>query len=264
MFNFSNKEDLKYSVSHYHVDTENNCDEHGCHDEGICRCGRIVDVTFDVGFVPANSFFTGIFDGGKGIDKALAHWFVRKHFNDLTWGYTSGGGYYGDELESIFIRDDNDFYHKAMTFSDMSNKERVEFMLTKEYGRVLPSVTKVKDWTMQAVFVADVMNSANTNLDTRTLRDYTEYCNELALMKHSRDMFQEHTQILAPLTIKNGMGKYQVIDGRHRTTALTQEYKYKEQIEGVSKKGNPNKKWTEQVFTPVYMWIICPVEEHTK
>lgn len=261
MLNWNNKIDnLLYAVS-YKDEREYSCEDSGCDEEGICRCCRIVGVEFCDDLDSVNKFFELIYEGGLGVEKALDHWFVRKHFKDIRFDYEVGGDYYGDELSKIVISDDGDFFNKASTFNQMSNSEKVQFLLKKEYGSVLPKIKNVKDWKLEAVFVSDVVNSGNTNFHPPKITEYETDFSYIA--RNSVVSFQEKTLQYAPLTIKVN-GKYQVIDGRHRTHALTKEYPYETTTEIRDKNGRKKYKISKEVFIPMYMWVICPVEENVK
>jgi hypothetical protein len=143
-------------------------------------------------------------------------------------------------------------------------------MLEHEYGKVLPSVKKVEDWELKAILTDDLLPSQNTHLSTQVLDEYKEFCE--GLVKSSHQHFQDNTKILAPLTLRSGKG-YQIIDGRHRATALTSEYAYmetkviprqvnKKQKNGSIKVINRNdRKDIVHPFVAVYMWVICPREK---
>jgi len=246
------------------TDMERNCEDAGCDSEGICRCSRIVGVEIDSDIFGVNVFFECSYEDktGDGLDRVLAHWFCRKNFSKISWGWTAGGGYYGEELERIYVENDNGFFNLSEGFENMSHKEKIEFLLKQEYGSVLPQVEKVKDWQLKAVFLSDVVNSLNTNLNDKVLKEYKTFCSPYTHTEEDRKSFQEKTRILAPLTLPSG-GKYQVIDGRHRVTALASEYTTSTWVARPSGKKGRRPKPVEQkeVFTPVYVWIICPKEE---
>jgi hypothetical protein len=264
------EDDFKYLVS-YDANHEYSCEESGCNSEGICRCGRIVSVDVDNSFTGADYFFTMAYeDTGSALDRALDHWFVRKHFADIDWGYDSGGGYYGEELNRVFPNHDGNFFNKASTFENLTPKEKVEFMLEREYGRILPAIQKVEDWELKAVLTCDVLQSQNTHLDRKMFETYKQHYS--TLIKRDHKTFQDGTKSLAPLTLRSGKG-YQIIDGRHRFEAMTEEYSYQETVittRATNKKQKDgtvkvvtrkDTKYVDHPFVPVYMWVICPREK---
>jgi hypothetical protein len=124
---------------------------------------------------------------------------------------------------------------------------------------VLPKVKEVKNWQLKAVFLSDVINSLNTKLGDKPLKAYKDFCESHTRFNKARDTFQDATRVLAPLTLTNASNKYQVIDGRHRITALSTEYPWQEYTRAPGK--GQRSKMHKGVFTPVYVWVICPKEE---
>ena len=262
---FKNKEktdNWQYSVC-YDLDSESDCEVYGCDKEGICRCRRIVGISVGSDLNGIDTFFSHTYEEtGDSLDKVLAHWFCRKNFHKICWDFETTGGYYGEELEKITVSEDHGFFNLAEAFEKMSHKEKIEFLLQQEYGFVLPKVLAVKDWQLKAVFLSDVVNATNTNLSTHALAAYKNFCEMKVRIKDLRENFQENTRILAPLTLTADDKKYQVIDGRHRVTALTEEYEWKEYMP--SPKKGQGAKLHKGVFAPVYVWVICPKEEQKK
>lgn len=240
-------------VLNFDTDSEYSCEESGCDSEGICRCSRIVSVNVPTDFKSMHQFFMQAYPQGKmGLDKALDFWWVRRHFADMTFDFTAEGDYYGEVLCKVFPSDGN-FLEGAAAFSVLSPVDKIKFMLMEEYEHVLPAIAAVKDWEMKPVFIEDVQQTANNRVSETQVDCYKGICQDFfALPNHhgyKDNDFQTAMQHLAPLCLKRGKF-YQVIDGTHRTIALTSEYHM------YSKKRNKK----EDRFTPIFMWVICPKE----
>lgn len=268
---FKNPSDSNYKyVLDYDLEQETDCEANHC--DEYCRCGVITGCKVEKNFRSMHSFFTNLYNGpDDDMTRALAFWFIRMHFSNIEWTYTASGGYYGEELDSVTMEHDGGFWNKARMFESLDTNDRIEFLLNAEYGAVLSQVKAVKKWEIKAVFSAQVSNSLNTNLNATVLKDYTDFCQSLMYQESSRKKFQENVRHMAPLCLLNGDG-YQVIDGRHRCTALQSDYKYvvagkktvKKTVKTKAGKVVKDVERQENViktFTPVYMWIICPYKE---
>lgn len=243
----------------YDTDVETNCEEGGC--DSICRCSVITGISVPANLYGINYFFDQTYvNTGDGLDKVLAHWFLRKHFELITWGYQSTGGYYGEEMKAVTIESDGGFFNLAEGFEAMSYKDKIEYLLDREYGSILPDIAAVKDWQLKTVFLSDITQSLNKKLSPVYLKSYEEHCQNLVRhLGKDTSSFQADTQVLAPLCL-GGSGKYQIIDGRHRITALSKEYKWDAYMSvPTTGKRNQTKK-VEKSFAPLYTWIICPKE----
>ncbi len=89
------KKDYKYSIN-YETEGNSDCKNHGCDDEGICRCFRITDVVIsdiDVLYI-SNSIFSEIFNTkstqykrDNKLNQILSMVFIpskKKHFSMTT------------------------------------------------------------------------------------------------------------------------------------------------------------------------------------
>lgn len=235
-----------------YADTDSDCEAAGCDEEGICRCSRVVGVHVSPKIANANNFFCDFYIGkGSLVDKALDHWWLRQNWGDLDFDWNSEGDYYGEVLTSVRIAS-NTFFREAEKFSVLSTKEKVHSLLMKEYGEVLPKVAAVEEWQVKAVFNSDVINSPNKNLDEDRADEYVDLFQKLVWQDKTK--FQDNTLPFAPLCMPVNK-KYQVVDGRHRTTAMGKEYYTAYNYTRRQKKNDT------EVFFPIYMWIICPKEK---
>lgn len=248
MFKKPDDNNYKYVVYDYNTDSETDCENYGCDDEGICRCRHITGCEVVSSMANTMSLFEKLYDGpGDDLSRVLGFWYVRLFYPNFVWSWSAEGDYYGEELASITLDSDGGFWQDAETFGMMTSKEQIEYLLQKEYGSVLPQVQKVQKWVCEPVFVSSVHNSSNTRINTTRLEEYKTICQHVVQRDDIRSKFQEHVRHLAPLCLRVG-GEFQVIDGRHRTMALTHEYQYR---------GKRN----VETFTPIFMWIVCPAKE---
>lgn len=227
------------------VNSETNCEESSCCDD-YCRCRRITGVTVSLEtkaelFSMVNQHFAG-----DDLGKVLFFWFIKLNKELLSenhWVANSCGGYYGDELESVHF-EGSSFYKKVEAFEELTTNEKIHYLLTEEYGNVLPEVLQYSDWQLKPIFVDDLEKSSNERLDNQTWAEYQKIC---AISPYAGDKYdksyenyQNRLIMLAPLCLPKKNGKYQLIDGRHRADVLT------------AKQGKD--------FIPIWMWVLCPKE----
>jgi len=236
-------------IVHHDYDRSYSCEESGC--DSICRCAVVTDVTVDQSLDGCYRLFCEL-DTFKeyGLEPALNFWFIRRFFPGETFDFEASGDYYGETLDRIYPC--GSLTEKGEDFVALSVVDKIKFMLTKEYGKVLPEVEKVQEWEMRPVFISEVMQTPNNNVNTVQVDAYKAICQSYVNDKRTRDDFQKNVQFLAPLCLKRGK-HYQVIDGTHRTIALTSPYK-------INDHKPKNKKKPEEDFLPLFMWIICPKE----
>lgn len=226
--------DHKYSIT-YNTDGEYNCADHGCNDEGICRCYRIDNV--EITYVNLNSITNNIFDdlfdinsteykrdvkintllGDTDITKyAINRLLVINKLYDINnWVVDWGGGYYGDEIDSITIEKDclrNLLSDIDKLLSLYTLKDRVEFLLKREYGSLLPKLIG-KEYTVETVLKTDIIFGQTKhydNVNTNIMRYYLD---------------SEYGIDIKGVCLFDGE-KYRVIDGYHRLKS-TNKTKFK-------------------------------------
>jgi len=150
------------------------------------------------------------------LSMSLANWFCKQNVDRITWKWTAEGGYYGEELESVTIEDDGDFFLRATEFEKLSTKQKVEHLLMVEYKSVLESVSKVHNWHVVKVPVKKIFGSANKNLGVKTLGHYTSNIQSGA----HHTWVEKFVKQNAILCLPDVDGNFKLIDGRHRLTAI--------------------------------------------
>lgn len=151
-----------YSVGEYTYETERNCEEHGCDEEGICRCSTIVDAKFteiSLGNV-VDLLYSQIKKQVRGsflkycIGRLLV---IYKLYDPDNWELNTCGGYYGEEFDhasmcsSIWKKLEIDIN----TLVRLSSDKRIEFILEKEYGYLLDRCTQC-NWAEKRVSPSDI------------------------------------------------------------------------------------------------------------
>lgn len=226
---------------------EYDCASYGCDD--ICRCGKIVDVTINSNKFP--QFLDNFSDSTQMLDKALDFWFFKRHYTKLGYDPLIEGGYYGEELNEFEVLANTELLAKVDQFNSLSSyAEKIKFLLTEEYGYVLPEVEKVENWTMEPVLLADIIQSSNTKLSSDQVEVYRSIY-RLNLYTSTED-FQKNISHLAPLCLRKGKS-YAIVDGRHRFQALIEPFENK----------IPAQKGKKKVHVPfyaIYAFVICPSE----
>jgi hypothetical protein len=218
------KKDYKYSIN-YETEGNTDCKNHGCDDEGICRCFRITNVVIrdiDVLYI-SNSIFSEIFNTKSTqykrdnklnqilygfnqeidlycIDRILR---INKLWDPENWDPHWSSGYYGDEVDSIEISDV--VYQKIYTDIDhilsLPNlKEKIEYILILEYGYLLEKI-KTRNYEVIEVNKSDIIFGQDfyrKKVD-KELEYYTD----------------NHFDLIKGVCLLDD-GKWRVIDGYHR------------------------------------------------
>lgn len=206
-------------------DVDNHCDEYGCNQEGICRCSIITNAQVtEVRFSDLNKEIFDEYRDNSIISRrnskldSLLHnitynidWYTvnrilvaNKLFLPQSWNINVFDGYYGEEIGEVTIEPElskkiDTEINKALEILDL--QKRIEYLLTIEYGGVLPELKNCK-WEEVEVEV-DKLLFGNSRHKDNTLSKELNY--------YSDSQYKGIRGIII-----NRFGGYQVIDGYHR------------------------------------------------
>lgn len=147
-------------------DTERNCNSYGC--DGICRCGRLVNMEISEISVDYNDFK---FLHKKGMKKAKDLSDVDKYcltrLIALNGGYDKDnyepiavGGYYGEELGESYFHNKDTLINDAQKMLNLKTDiEKVFFVLRKEYSFIAPLIADCTNVEIVQVKLCDVTAS---------------------------------------------------------------------------------------------------------
>ena len=217
------RNDFKYMVS-YDYDTIYSCEESGCNEEGICRCGHITNTYLnkvDVSAIVTN-IYSEIFDNSIStkrnnainslwgisseiqkytIDRILR---VNKIWKPEFWNINVSGGYYGQEIDEVILIEDmvlkiNSQLEMAFQIDNLS--ERVEYLLTLENGFILDDI-KDKKYHISVIDIDDIIFS-NTEHKRKVVIEELEHYSD------------RNYSGIRGIVKKDGI-KWKLIDGYHR------------------------------------------------
>lgn len=202
------------------------CEGYGCDEEGICRCGTIEEeavTSVDISAM-TKAIYETLFEEGKAaerndainmvlygvgkdidiycIDRILRH---KKVWDHECWDIEVAGGYYGQEIESVKLRDSvacdiEDMISEAISLKTL--KEKVEFLLKLEYGRVLDELKRCR-YEYETVEIADVVFGSEGHLGK--------------VKSKKLDFYKDSSYSgIRGILKKTKGGKLKVIDGYHR------------------------------------------------
>lgn len=220
-----------YSGIDVDYNREYSCESSGCDSEGICRCSTIYDqhITYVDVSTLANVIYDMIYDNSKsserqnkindifGITKELEIYtidrVIRKAliYDKNIWEINVGGGYYGEEIESVELDDKYaDKLEKILSeaLSINSVKERVEYLLQLEYDYILPEL-KNKNYRIVTIDKSNITFGNDTHLKKVSKKDLEFYSDS------------EYTGIRGVVIKKDS--KYKLIDGYHRISRTNRE-----------------------------------------
>lgn len=222
------KKDFKYLVD-YDYSSYTDCENKGCDEEGICRCSVIENEYVKkvyIDLIVSESFKTlspsGISklrndklnlilpDNNDDIIHKYGIWrlsVIHKLWNTDLYNIEVEEGYYGQEIgevnleESIFKKWESDcinFWNKD------SLKEKIFFLLEKEYGSILPKLLNLNPKLITINF--DDIDWKSTNH------------NHISNVKKENCSYYDDNNYNLPRGIVRSLGsnKYQLVDGYHR------------------------------------------------
>lgn len=176
-----------------------NCEEYGCSVEGICRCSTIKDAKVtEVGDIV--SYFVKLNDFDRYcIDRLLV---ARKIWDTDNWEVRVCGGYYGQEIEGVFLRNAEKIENEVTELLKLSDSDKIKYVLNLEYGYIL-DVLENKTFEICEVNKTDIV-----------------FGQEGHYKKLNKDIVEKYQNYELPrgVCVWDDL-KYRVIDGYHRISA---------------------------------------------
>lgn len=201
------------------------CENYGCDEEGICRCGTInnehidsVDVSLIVKRIYDEFFEQGkaanrnntinevLYGIGKDIDIYTIDRILRSYkiWENDNWNIEVDGGYYGQEAGNVTIKEsiaDKIDEELWTVFSLPSLKEKIEYLLNVEYGKVLPELSN-------CAYESIVIDKENVIFGVE------KHLNKV--MKKDLDFYSDKNYSgIRGIVVKSG-DKWRIVDGYHR------------------------------------------------
>ncbi len=217
---------FKYHTN-YDYDSHRNCADHGCDEEGICRCETLENahvVTVDIPSI-VNEIYNSIFDnslsskrnsainsilGGVSkeidiytIDRILR---INKAYEPTNWEVQVCGGYYGQEIDDVILENSvaqkiEDQINEAISIIDLT--PRIEYLLVLEYGSILPAL-QGRQYSIETVERDSIIFGSDEHyrkVNTKSLDHYSD---------------KNYTGIRGIALVKDS--RYRLIDGYHRSS----------------------------------------------
>ena len=222
--------DFHYDLDIFY-DYSYNCEDCGCEEEGICRCGIIENVEIKSVNIPKvvesiYTFYFGydnllkiredkikkiLYGTDKEFDLYTIDRIVRKYkiYDIDSWDVKVMNGYYGEEIDEVNI---------SINIANRINKElenafsidelnlRVEYLLQLEYGKLLPELENCK-YEITKIDKIDIVFASKNHYDKVKKKDLTHY-NE------------KNFNGIRGIVIEKD-NKLRVIDGYHRIHCAT-------------------------------------------
>ena len=201
------------------------CENYGCDEEGICRCGTInnehidsVDVSLIVKRIYDEFFEQGkaanrnnainevLYGIGKDIDIYTIDRILRSYkiWENENWNIEVEGGYYGQEAGNVTIKEsiaDKIDEELWTVFSLPSLKEKIEYLLKVEYGKILPELSNC-NYESIVIDKDEVIFGVEKHLNK--------------VMKKDLDFYADRNYSgIRGIVVKSG-DKWRIVDGYHR------------------------------------------------
>jgi len=216
---------FQYNGVYVEYNYNNDCENYGCDEEGICRCGTIydehvesVDVSLLVKKIYDDFFEQGkaadrnntinelLYGIGKDIDIYTIDRILRSYkiWENENWDIEVDGGYYGQEVGDVTIKEsiaDKIEEELWIVFSLPTLKEKIEYLLKVEYGKILPEIV---DSNYESIVIDkdDIIFGVENHLKK--------------VMKKDLDFYSDKNYNGIRGIVKKSGDKWRVIDGYHR------------------------------------------------
>lgn len=217
------RNDFKYMVS-YDYDTIYSCEESGCNEEGICRCGHITNTylnSVDISAITTN-IYSEIFDNSISTKRQViinSLWGISEEIEKYTidrilrinkvwkpefWDINVVGGYYGEEIDEVVLIEDmvqklNTQLERASAIDNL--KDRVEYLLHLENGYILDTL-KDTNYVFSLIDIDNIIFSNPEHKQRILIEDLEHYSDK----KYNG---------IRGIVRKEGE-KFKIIDGYHR------------------------------------------------
>jgi hypothetical protein len=210
---------------------EYNCENNGCDYEDICRCSYIteqsiesIDMTsvvnqiyyilFDKSLPSKRNIILDklLFDIDKDINIYTIDRIARncKLYLPESWKINIYSGYYGQEIDSVVLNSEvyYDFESKLEMAFSLGLKERIEYILSLEYGYILPELEN-KNYKIVNINKSDII-FGNEEYLNKVSKKYLEHYSDVNYSGIRGIVFEKS-------------GKYKLIDGYHRCSSTNKE-----------------------------------------
>jgi hypothetical protein len=124
-------------------------------------------------------------------------------YDTSNWNVVTCGGYYGDEIDAIEFNKFKELRDDILTIIKYKPDERIEFILMREYGHVLPELVDLK-WETREVPFGLLKKGGNVNY--RKITKESKYDSDYKLQM---GIYHEKT-----------LNSFRLIDGYHRFNSL--------------------------------------------
>ncbi len=203
-FNAQHHVELKY-------DYEYSCGIEGCYDEGVCRCGKIVDPKIEDEFID----YTTTLNAYKNlkpnnfekycIDRILNHY---KVYDPELWYINIDGGYYGEEIGKVVFDNPTKIDETVKNMMNLkTNKQKILMVLELEYGYLLDELKNKKSWRIRKIKRDNLIIGQKDHykkVNVETVDRYEDYSLPKGVCLPEND-------------------KFRLIDGYHRIAASKDE-----------------------------------------
>ena len=167
MFEFDLRKDLKYSPIDYSTEGYYPCrsgEDSYC--DGICRCYRITEVTFNTCPAQAGDLLKRILVGDHPTEDL---WFLalervfRKHLCSEMFEASWSANYYGDEVDHVYLDGSSSAWqgflrdvHEVFEVGEPDLYEVIQRMLLVEYSSLLSKIQDVDYWEIKSLNMSEV------------------------------------------------------------------------------------------------------------
>lgn len=196
--------DLLEKNYQYVVDYTYNRSFCNCH-EDICRCTTLKDIEVEkVDMIDLTDNFCEFFDHDEFTKICINRILTACHmWSKDCWYVSVGNGYYGQEIDGVYIENANVKKWLIKFEAAKTNREKLFVSLECEYGYILDEVKSIDDWK--------IIEIENNEVSIGQLEHF---------VKINKDVVKKYSDFDLPrCTLIFKDGRYKLIDGYHRLAA---------------------------------------------
>lgn len=182
-------------------ESSRNCANAGC--DGICRCATIDYAEIEADSIDLEDISSYLVI--KQDEGSILHYCVErllttyiKAYDPDVWTIGISRGYYGEEIDEVKLEILGKERVEFLALLNLANVDRIKYILTQEYGYLLPEIEEKTKASIKKVSIKDVVPAQNA------------YPKQV-----SSDVYDER-ELPVAVCIKNRADKYRIIDGHHR------------------------------------------------
>ena len=202
-----------------HINVAYDCANNGCAEEGICRCGEIVD--YDIYDIDVNSCVQAIQENLElsKKDKMLIYGIGRIFrilglYDPTLYTWNASNSYYGEEIDSVYLDSAKEKNLIQTIKQFVKTSDKMGFLMKMEYGDI-PSEHENKDFHIIEIPLSYI-HPGNPNHSDK--------------IKNEKNPYEDYSVDILGVVKMINPTTYRLVDGYHRYAAEIGKTKHKKRF----------------------------------